>query len=377
MPKINFLRFFISAAALCLSTLVGHAGSAPELDLGARVQPVPATAVFSDPGWNIWCGAPIKGDDGKYHLFYSRWPVKYGFDPAWVIHSEIAYAVSDSAFGPYKFVNVALPARGINPATGQKYWDGDVTHNPNILRKDGRYYLFYMGNYGDGTYAVHRNNQRVGVAVADKPEGPWTRFDQPIIDVSPDPAAFDSLCTTNPAATVRPDGAILLIYKGVTQSKGHLMGGKVRHGAAIAQQPEGPYVKTPGHIFDAGPGDKTWMLVEDPFIWFSHRYGDAYYAVARDATGRFTGAAGGIVLFRSDDGLNWKPAPKAKVLGNHFQWADGKNSSSRIERPVVLCEDGEPVALFGATNGYVKPPKTSYNVQIPLKAVPSAETSTP
>jgi hypothetical protein len=138
------------------------ASHAQDLDLGARVQPVPVTAKFSDPAWHIWCGAPARGDDGKYHLFYSRWPAKYGFAPAWAIHSEIAYAVSESPFGPFRHVSVILPPRGTNPVTGRKYWDADVTHNPNIVRRGAQWLLYYTGNYGDGVYATHRNHQRIG-----------------------------------------------------------------------------------------------------------------------------------------------------------------------------------------------------------------------
>jgi hypothetical protein len=348
-------RIFLASTLLLSGTLQPDTGS--PLDLGAMVQPVPANAVFSDPQWNIWCGAPIKGDDGKYHLFYSRWPAKDGFHPGWAIHSEIAHAVGDQPFGPYRFAGVALPARGINPATGEEFWDGEVTHNPNILRKNGRYYLFYMGNHGPGNYAVHRNNQRIGVAVADKPEGPWKRFDRPIIDISTDPNAFDSLCATNPAATVRPDGSILLIYKGVTRRAGNVMGGAVRFGAALATSPEGPYVKQQGHIFESDRPDKhTWMLAEDPYIWFS------------DAAGYFTGTNGGIAMFQSEDGLHWEPASHPKVLGSSFLWADGHLSGHRIERPALLFDGETPIALFGATNGYVKPPQTSCNVQIPLQS---------
>ena len=83
------------------------AAFADELDLGARVQPVPMDAKFSVPGYYVWCGAPAQGADGKYHLFYSRWPVKNpdGFAPGWAICSEIAYAVADKPFGPYRHVN--------------------------------------------------------------------------------------------------------------------------------------------------------------------------------------------------------------------------------------------------------------------------------
>jgi len=103
-----------------------HAGAA-DYDFNSMLQPVPATAKFSDPDFNIWCGSAIKGDDGKFHLFYSRWPRKLGH-LAWVTHSEVAHAVSDSPFGPWKYHDVALPARGTN------FWDGSCTHNPTVIR---------------------------------------------------------------------------------------------------------------------------------------------------------------------------------------------------------------------------------------------------
>jgi hypothetical protein len=312
----TFLYFIL--ALLITMPLRAADSSAAELDLGAMVQPAPMDAMITDPGYHVWCSAPTQTTDGKCHLYYSRWLTKDFFAPGWAIHSEICYAVADKPEGPFKFVNVALPARG------PSFWDGTTTHNPDILQKDGKFYLFYMGNTGDGKYITHRNNQRVGVAIANNPEGPWTRFDKPIIDVSPDDNAFDSLCVTNPAAAVRPDGGILLIYKAVTKSPG---------------KPEGPYVKTPGHIFEAtNDGGNTWMFAEDPFIWYS---------------------------------LNWKPSEHSKVLGSGFKWANGKRSNSRIERPALLFNnDGVPTTLFGATDGYLNG-HASFNVQIPL-FVPSA-----
>jgi hypothetical protein len=63
-----------------------------DYDFNAMLKPVPATAKFSDPDFTIWCGSAVKGDDGKHHLFYSRWPRKLG-NHAWVTHSEVAHAV--------------------------------------------------------------------------------------------------------------------------------------------------------------------------------------------------------------------------------------------------------------------------------------------
>lgn len=355
----------IAALASCLAA-PGVKGR-PTIDLGAMVQPAPLTARFADPGYFVWCGAPVKGYDGKYHLYYSRWPIQEGF-AAWATHSEIAHAISDHPLGPYTFRDVALRERGA------EYWDGHSTHNPNIVAHAGRYYLFYMGNRGDrkkteGLNWVHRNNQRIGVAVADQPEGPWRRPDQPTLDVNPDRTAFDSLLVNNPAAAVRPDGRVLLIYKSVQFIEGKLSGGNVRYGAAVADRPEGPYRRVSGRIFEAEKtaSRKHWMLAEDPYIWFSEKDGGQYYALTRDVVGEFTGDVGGIALFQSADGLDWKPSPQPRALGARFAWADGTWHNDKIERPAVLFENGEPIALFGAIDGYHRGGKISTNVHIPLR----------
>lgn len=352
---------------LLLLCILSSLTQAQDLDLGARVKPLPAANRFAEKDFFVWCGAPVKGPDGKYHLFYSRWPVKVGFAPGWAIHSEIAYAIADKPAGPYRHVNVALPKRGINPATGKKFWDADVTHNPNVFFHNGTYHLYYMGNHGDGkSYPMHRNHQRIGLATATNPAGPWKRLDQPVVDITNDRKSFDSLCVTNPAACIRPDGGVLLVYKAVQYIEGKEMGGNVRYGAAMADKPEGPYIKTPGRIFEAEKPGKHWMVAEDPFIWFSKEYGNRYYAVTRDVVGTFTGSSGGICLFQSEDGLNWKPAAKTKVLESRFALEDGTLSNANIERPALLMENGEPTYLFGATDGYKKGGKISSNVQIPL-----------
>jgi hypothetical protein len=98
---------------------------------------VAASSVFKSDTMSIWGGSLVKGEDGLYHLYYSRWPKHLGW--VWVTHSEIAHAVSASPFGPFAFKDVTLPPRGA------AYWDGLCTHNPTVHRFDGRYYLYYMG----------------------------------------------------------------------------------------------------------------------------------------------------------------------------------------------------------------------------------------
>ena len=75
-----------------------------ELNFQSMTQPIPTTAKFINDTSYIWCGTLVKShNDQKYHLFYSRWPRQYGM-AAWVTKSEVAHAVSDSPFGPFKFL---------------------------------------------------------------------------------------------------------------------------------------------------------------------------------------------------------------------------------------------------------------------------------
>ena len=233
-----------------------------------------------------------KGDNGRYYLFYSRWPLAKGFD-GWVTDSEVAVAVSGDPLGPYQPLKVVLAAR-----TGD-FWDRDVTHNPTVHKFGGRYYLYYMGNYGNGEFWNHRNHQRIGVAVADTPEGPWQRADQPLIDVTP--GSYDHLMTSNPAVCPRPDGTYLMVYKGVGEGK-LPFGGTVAHGVAIATGPTGPFTKQPTPMFQK---EGVKFPAEDPFIWAQN---GRLYALVKDMKGVFTNAGTSLALFESPDGLSWQPA---------------------------------------------------------------------
>ena len=136
----------------------------------------------------------------------------------WVTHSEIAHAVSDQLTGPYIFKNVVLAARG------NQFWDGDCTHNPHVIEHQGKYYLYHMGNRGSGYWGktpadrmpsmkdkewwINRNNQRVGLAIADDLNGKWQRFDKPLVD-----AENGRWMTSTPTVTLRTDGTFLMVYK--------------------------------------------------------------------------------------------------------------------------------------------------------------------
>ena len=347
------MKFLTALAALLVSSVSARA----DYDFSQMIQPVPPSAKFEDPGFIVWCGTMVRDEEGKCHLFYSRWPRKLGHY-AWVTHSEVAHAVADQPLGPYKFVGVALPERGADK------WDGHCTHNPTVMKFGKKYYLYYMGNTGDRKPGKslnwsHRNNQRIGVAVADSPDGPWVRSDKPLIE--PTPGFHDGLCLNNPSVLQRPDGGYLMVYKAVGD-KGKLpFGGPVVHVVATSDSPTGPFKKHPNPVFTK-PGDA--FAAEDPFIW---RGKDRYWAVVKDFKGGFTKAGPSLALFESKNGIDWKAAAHPLVSKLELKWADGKTSKlMKLERPQIYLENGEPAVLFcaAAPDGKLE---ESYNVQIPLK----------
>ncbi len=60
------------------------------------------------------------------------------------------------------------------------YWDATTCHNPHVQKIDNKYYLFYMGNSNGKT-----DTKRIGLAVSEKPEGPYVKHEKnPILDFS-------------------------------------------------------------------------------------------------------------------------------------------------------------------------------------------------
>jgi len=370
---LSFFLFVVVTSLVCLSpthTVNGQQSKAKlpdmnEIDFSQLVQPVEIENQFVDAAYNIWCGSVIKGGNGKYYMFYSRWPKAKGHE-AWITDSEIALAGADQPGGPYKHLKVIFKQRG------RAYWDGISTHNPAAIVYKGKYYLYYMGTTGTAeitpgfayspAWYNYRNNQRIGVAVADDPEGEWKRFNKPVLDAGKDSSAFDAMLVSNPAITVDEKGRAILVYKQV-EKNGTFRGGKVRYGVAFSKSLLGPFKKNPDPIFqDKNNADpKVWMLAEDPFIW--HQRGTTF-AIVRDVIGKFTGEEGALALFSSSDGSNWHPAQYPKVLSREVYDANGKKFDDKLERPCLLIENGVPLYLFGAMG--IDKRRHSMNVAVPL-----------
>ena len=335
--------------------------------LAGRMLPAPRNGGFKMDGYWIWCGSVVQGEDGRFHMFASRWPKSLPMHPGWLVASEIVRAVADTPEGPYAFQEVVLPARGA------EYWDGRSTHNPHIVKHNGVYLLYYMGTthplsepaagdgYGldDPRCIVARSNKRVGLAVADSVFGPWKRSDAPLLPTRP--GRFDSYLTSNPAPCVREDGSVLLIYKARGYEGNEF--GQMTIGAAEAEHWSGPYkVMSENPVF---PPEQ--FHIEDPYIWLTE---SGFSLIAKDMDGTLGGEKHGGIQAFSKDGIHWELCEQPKAYSRTVRWDDGTvQTMGSQERPFLLFQNGRPTHLFTATAdgpGGFREASNTWNMVIPL-----------
>lgn len=199
--------------------------------------------VLNEPGYDIWGSSPVRDEAGRVHIFCARWKAAISFNTGWRYNSEIAHYVSDNPEGPFSFVETVLspekdgkgwrsagyhnpsikkidnkyvlvfiandgaPAHGPNQRIGMMiaddingpwkfipdentpllsppdngagwcYQSGCGVNNPSLLKHpDGRYLLYFKSMTGPRP----AGKIKMGVAVSDKLEGPYTIYKDPI-----------------------------------------------------------------------------------------------------------------------------------------------------------------------------------------------------
>jgi hypothetical protein len=373
----NRTSFFRMAAVALVALSVAIVPQAVRADAPTRTTDFPQLGVvprgggFRMDGYWVWCGSVIKAEDGKYHMFASRWPRDITFHPGWMTNSEVVRAVSDTPLGPYTFKEVVLPPRG------PEYWDGRATHNPSIQRHGDTYVLFYMGSTNpigvaprnekfsldDPRATVGRANKRIGVATAKSINGPWTRYDEPVLQTKP--GTFYSFLTSNPAPVIHEDGSVLLMFKSRRYKPDGKHSGQML-GVARAPHYLGPY-KVIGDEPTFGP-DKMGE-VEDPFVWQTPDGG--YQMIAKDMSGKLVGEKHAGIHALSTDGVHWELAPQPKAWSRTLRFDDGSTQTmGQLERPFLLLDEtGVPQFLFAASGdgpGGFANMTTSFSMAIPL-----------
>jgi hypothetical protein len=335
-----------------------------------RLRPASKTPAFQMEDYWVWCGSAIRGEDGRYHLFASRWPKSVSFGH-WATHSEVVRAVSDSPGGPYRFEEIVVKPRGA------VFWDGMISHNPTIHYREGKYLLIYTGSTYSGqrpaghefdgqtweTWIEAWHHKRPGLMVADSVYGPWTRPDEPLLNTRP--GKWDSVLISNPAPCVAGDGSITLLYKGCDLP--HLAGpykGRFNLGVARAANWRSPFQRLSDlPITLSGSSDNH---IEDPFIWWN---GEGYEMIVKDMSGEVCGEPQAGIHAFSRDGVDWEVQNPRKAYSRLVTWNDGTTSQrTKLERPQLLLEDGKPTHLFAATleTDLKGIPTDSWNMVIPL-----------
>jgi len=169
----------------------------------------PVGRILELEGWNVWCCSPIYDEKGMVHVFFSRWP---GTHDNWLINSEIAHAVADKPEGPYRVIGTVLKGRGKgfwdantihNPTVqkvGNKYVMFYLGNNVDLAKEKN---ISHAATQRIGL-AIADSLNGEWIRVSDK---------NPILDISPNPKDWDGYLTTNPALLQNTDGKFWLYYK--------------------------------------------------------------------------------------------------------------------------------------------------------------------
>lgn len=322
----------------------------PEMmELPSRMIPPARSQVFAMEGYYVWGASVLKDESGLFHMFACRWPIAWGIN-SWYSHSDIVRAVGRSPEGPFEYQETLSVLK-------EHDWSRSFTIGPNAFEFDGKYYLLYVGSHlPEGAPEereafmawrhqnrhVIRFNQRIGLASAPHPAGPWEPVsDGPVLEPRPD--KWDAPFVTNPVICFTPENKTLLLYKSSTERSTDpniKKGDKLMFGMAMADRPEGPYTRV-------GPEPLFEENVEDACFWYED---GRWWMICKDMTGNIGGDRYGAgLLYTSPDALHWQEADNIVAWKMWIDWADGERQPIyKMEKPTIYFENGRPVCLFMA-----------------------------
>lgn len=288
------------------------------------------------PQYYYWDGKIIPSPDGKYYLFADRWAGSTGFGN-WV-NSETIYAVSDALLGPYT-------------DKGYAFNNGPNAQDPHKGHNASACVLL------DGTYCLYVNEiVPFTIFTSTSLAGPWTPCPNPtgeLIQTNGVTVNFvsggDSHMDSNVSLVVRPDGNFEIIQRHgvIALSTAGICGPyKVQQPSntypSNQQPPSGLpsiYPNRQKHTSDDSYApstvESTYVLAEDPVIWYSGGQYHVLYDYPDDRVGYHLTSLDGIHNW-TDQGLAYDPR-MAKQL---FSTTDGTvDNWFKMERPGVVMEN--------------------------------------
>ncbi|NIJ45589.1 hypothetical protein FHR24_002057 [Wenyingzhuangia heitensis] len=313
-----------------------------------------ASQVVAETGYYVW-GLSVVKWEGEYHAYYSRWKKEYEHK-GWMTNCEIAHAVAKNPEGPFVFKNVVLESKKVGG------WDVNNSHNPYAVVADGKVCLYYIANdikellakdipetqepttlWYDAHRTEIRDSQRIGVAIATNPAGPFVRSKH--IVVAPDDVKFKKIAV-NPAVIYK-DKEYLMIMKG--DDLQHKKPFRIQL-VGNAKNPEGPF-----NFYEKPVYAKA--QTEDACMWFD-KILNKHFMVCH-VMGKSE-----LALFSSTNGFDWQPDERKIFMKKEFLLSNGTIwKPKRVERPFVLTNnDGQPIMIYVAV--YDK--NVNGNIAIPI-----------
>jgi hypothetical protein len=302
-------RKLATVLALTLACIASPATAKTLIDY---FQPIPIRGKMTTSGWGIgtsgprdpdngledvakwiyWDGKVLKADDGKYHLFCSKWQASKGIS-AWMSDSVSVHAVSDHVLGPYKEVG------------------------PTYTYQNGRGHNTTALQLLDGSYAVVESAIVPGWIFTSKTlDGPFTYKGS----ISWNDNGFNvGSVTANLGIFVGPDKK----YWAFSNS-GAVM---------IADDVLGKYEVRTSKIYLNNPGADLGKA-EDPLMWYSGGYYHVVY--------NYWDIHKSYHIMSADGIRNWKAMGLAVDPSTNFcRYEDGTvNHWGNMERPNVIMENG-------------------------------------
>ncbi|NMH89669.1 glycoside hydrolase family 117 protein [Flavivirga algicola] len=233
-----------------------------------------------DKGVERYYPSSIVEVDSTYYMWYSK-PMSNAevvgpneaTDSLRAFHwdlCEVWYATSTDG---YKWEEQGI---AVHRGTAGRYNHRSV-FNPDILVANGKYYLAYQAaeSIKDARWSKQFKTSGdfvpnvIGMSVADSPTGPWKALDEPILKPGPQQDAWDGEVIHEPTFFVK-GGQYFLYYKshGRLPWTPNISSGKFNKehadmplatGVAIADNPEGPYIKSKYNpVLMGGHGSMVW-----------------------------------------------------------------------------------------------------------------------
>ncbi len=272
--------------------------------------------VAANPYLPLWEYVP----DGEPRVFGDRLYLYGSHDRSggqfFCLEDYVVWSAPLSDLSAWRFDGVSY-RRDQDPHNPDGKWE---LFAPDVVRGvDGRYYLYYC----------LRMQQEFGVAVADRPEGPFAFYGHV---KRPDGSIFDELMPYDPSVLVDDDGRVFLYYGYTSEAIAAKFGATVSPGGMVLELEQdmltvrsGPKVALPRDIHTEGTGFEGHGYYEAPSVRKIH--GKYYFVYSSEVCHELCCAVsdrpdegyryGGVIVSNGDIGLRGREYPTALPGNDH------------------------------------------------------------